>query len=111
MNECHQICRRAFEGLMHVWRVTAYYMGVEDSANLVMDDYNETRRLLDDIGHFIVLPAILSLDKISIFMGKNVALSSELDYHVILYLASRSRIKTNTIISIFHTGLNFSLWS
>ena len=77
-----------FQGLAHVWRVTAYYMGVDDSANLVKNDYKQTQELLLDIGHFIIVPAILNLNPASIIMGKNVARSTNLDYHVTLYIAS-----------------------
>ena len=107
--------RQAFEGLLHIWRVTAYYMGVDSESNLVKDDYNETMMLLEDIGCFIVLPAILRLDKISIWMGKCVARSVKLDYHVILYLASKSIIIDNHLYELFliHNFKCFlcSLWS
>ena len=79
--------RECFQGLAHVWRVTAYYMGMEDDANLVKDDWNRTRDLLMDIGHFIIIPAVLQLNATSLIMGKNVARANRLDYHVIFYLA------------------------
>ena len=62
------------EGFLHVWRATAYYMGVDDEANLVKDDMNRTKNLLCDIVHFIIIPALLDMNKVSIVMGKNKAL-------------------------------------
>ena len=32
---------------MHVWRIHAYNMGMEDQANLVKDSYEETIELLE----------------------------------------------------------------
>ena len=72
-----------------MWRVTAYYMGVDDDANLVKDDFDETYRLLMDIGYFIIAPALLSLNYLPIVMGKNVAKSIGLDYHVNLYITAK----------------------
>ena len=43
---------------MHVWRVHAYNMGMEDQANLVKDSYDETIELLHEVGHKIIVPAI-----------------------------------------------------
>ena len=62
-------------------------MGMEDDANLVKDDWNRTRDLLMDIGHFIIIPAVLQLNATSLIMGKSVARANRLDYHVIFYLA------------------------
>ena len=63
-------------------------MGVNDSANLVKDNDEKTRRLLLDIGNFIIIPAFLNIDRMSIIMGKNVAKGLGLDYHVMIYLAT-----------------------
>ena len=67
---------------MHVWRVHAYNMGMEDQANLVKDSYDETIELLHEV------PAIFQINEISIIMGKNVAKVLGLDYHVLIYLIS-----------------------
>ena len=63
-------------------------MGVNDAANLVKDCDDKTRRLLLDIGNFIIIPAFLHIDKMSIIMGKNVAKGLGIDYHVMIYLAT-----------------------
>ena len=73
---------------MHVWRVHAYNMGMEDQANLVKDSYDETIELLHEVGHRIIVPAIFQINEISIIMGKNVAKVLGLDYHVLIYLTS-----------------------
>ena len=49
-------------------------MGVDDEANLVKDDLKRTKNLLCDIVHFIIIPALLDMNKVSIVMGKNKAL-------------------------------------
>ena len=82
---CH--CRKQLEGFLHVWRATAYFMGVDDEANLVKDDMNRTKYLLCDIVHFILVPALLDMNKVSIVMGKNVAKALDADYHVLVYIA------------------------
>ena len=61
-------------------------MGVDEEANLVKDDFNRTKRLLNDIGIFVIIPAILNLNKVSLIMGKNVAEALDVDYHVAVYL-------------------------
>jgi hypothetical protein len=104
--------RICFEGLMHVWRVTAYYMGVDDVANLVKDSYEETAKLLIDLGHYIALPAILNIDATSIVMGKNVAKSADMDYYVIIYMASQGDFSVFcSSVPNKHGFDAFSLWS
>ena len=61
-------------------------MGVDEEANLVKDDFNRTKRLLNDIGIFVIIPAILNLNKVSLVMGKNVAEALDVDYHVAVYI-------------------------
>ena len=87
-------------------------MGVDEEANLVKDDFNRTKRLLNDIGIFVIIPAILNLNKVSLIMGKNVAEALDVDYHVSVYLgvkylgffSSRSlkmREKYTRFVSVF----------
>ena len=85
--------RDYFEGLMHVWRLNAYYMGMDDVANLVKDSYEDTKKLLFDIGYFIVVPAVLQRNKICVIMGKNVAKALDLDYYVALYMVSEGEFR------------------
>lgn len=84
-NGVRNATRRELEGLMHVWKVTAYYLGVPDRANLVQNTLEQTRQLLLEIGHEIVVPAFLHIDPIAIHMGKKVAMSIHMDYHVLVY--------------------------
>ena len=77
------------KGFIYVWRATAYYMGVDEEANLVKDDFNRTKRLLNDIGIFVIIPAILNLNKVSLIMGKNVAEALDVDYHVAVYIGAK----------------------
>ena len=53
------------EGFLHVWRANAFYMGVDEESNLVKDDMDKTKSLLRDIGHFILVPALLNLNEVS----------------------------------------------
>lgn len=87
------MCRKWFEGLMHIWRIHAYNMGVEDQANLVKASYDETIELLHEIGHRIIVPATFQMNEISVIMGKNVAKGIGLDYHVLIYIASEGKKK------------------
>ena len=64
-------------------------MGVDEEANLVKDDFNRTKRLLSDIGIFVIIPAILNLNKVSLVMGKNVAEALDVDYHVAVYIGAK----------------------
>ena len=64
-------------------------MGVDEEANLVKDDFNRTKRLLNDIGIFVIVPAILNLNKVSLIMGKNVAEALDVDYHVAVYIGAK----------------------
>ena len=83
------LIRKWLKGFIHVWRATAYYMGVDEEANLVKNDFNRTKELLHDIGIFVIVPAILNLNKVSLVMGKNVAEALDVDYHVAVYLGTK----------------------
>ena len=74
-------------------------MGVDEEANLVKDDFNRTKRLLNDIGIFVIVPAILNLNKVSLIMGKNVAEALDVDYHVAVYIAIEGYFRNPKLMS------------
>lgn len=77
--------RKSIDGLAHVWRVIAYYMGVDDDSNLVKKNLQQTKELLLDVGYRIVMPALLQMDSASIIMAKNVTNAFHFDFHVCIY--------------------------
>ena len=68
-------------------------MGMDDVANLVKDSYEDTKHLLFDIGYFIVVPAVLQMNKKCVIMGKNVAKALDIDYYVALYMVSEGEFR------------------
>ena len=100
--------RKWLKGFIHVWRATAYYMGVDEEANLVKDDFNRTKKLLNDIGTFVLVPAILNLNKVSLVMGKNVAEALDVDYHVAVYIAIEGYFRNSKLMSKLWNA--FSIW-
>jgi hypothetical protein len=74
-------------------------MGVDEDTNLVKDDFNRTKRLLNDIGIFVIVPAILNLNKVSLVMGKNVAEALDVDYHVAVYIAIEGYFRNSKLMS------------
>ena len=102
------LIRKWLKGFIHVWRATAYYMGVDEEANLVKDDFNRTKKLLNDIGTFVLVPAILNLNKVSLVMGKNVAEALDVDYHVAVYIAIEGYFRNSKLMSKLWNA--FSIW-
>ena len=87
------------EGFLHVWRANAFYMGVDEESNLVKDDMDKTKSLLRDIGHFILVPALLNLNEVSLLMGKNVAEGLNVDYHVAIYFAIEAYLGSSKLMN------------
>ena len=80
---------------MHVWRLNAYYMGVDDIANLVKDSGEKTIKLLQEVGYLMIIPAVLRMNKTSIIMGKNLAGGLFLDYYVAIYEVAEGKAFPN----------------
>ena len=74
-------------------------MGVDDESNLVKSDFNRTKCLLQDIGYFILVPALLNLNEVSLLMGKNVAEGLNYDYHVAIYYAIEGFLGSSHLMS------------
>ena len=64
--------RHEIEFALHVWCTMAYYMGVTDKVNVVKDNAKQTERLLFDLRKFILIPAFLNIDHMTIVLGKNI---------------------------------------
>ena len=73
------------EDFLYMWKVIGYYLGVKDNFNPVLDNISETKALLWEIGHQIIIPAMLDLDTISIHMAKCITQAYRLDYHLAVY--------------------------
>ena len=77
-----------------MWRVFGYYLGVEDKYNTVRETVEETISLLLDIGHQLLIPSILNLDRTGIHnMGKVATKGFGADYHLLIYMASLSKLQ------------------
>jgi len=73
-------------GYLHLWRVIGYYLGVKDSCNLAkMETLEEGRALLLEVGHKLVVPAMLNHSQEALHMSK-VAGGKMFDYHLALYM-------------------------
>ena len=66
-------------------------IGVEDKYNPVRETVEETISLLRDIGHQLLIPSILNLDRTGIHMGKVVTKGFGADYHLLIYITSLSK--------------------
>ena len=82
-----------FDDFLHMWRVFGYYLGVEDKYNPVRETVEETISLLLDIGHQLLIPSILNLDRTGIHMGKVATKGFGADYHLLIYMASLSKLQ------------------
>ena len=82
-----------FDDFLHMWRVFGYYLGVEDKYNPVRETVEETISLLWDIGHQLLIPSILNLDRTGIHMGKVATKGFGADYHLLIYMASLSKLQ------------------
>ena len=80
-----------FDDFLHMWRVFGYYLGVEDKYNPVRETVEETISLLWDIGHQLLIPSILNLDRTGIHMGKVVTKGFGADYHLLIYITALSK--------------------
>ena len=80
-----------FDDFLHMWRVFGYYLGVEDKFNPVRETVEETISLLWDIGHELLIPSILNLDRTAIHMGKVVTKGFNTDYHLLIYTTALSK--------------------
>jgi hypothetical protein len=76
---------RELKALAHVWRVMGYYMGMPDTSNFVQNNFRKTRNTLVEMFRRIFVPSMLRTNKVSMIMGKNVASSMGIDYHVMMY--------------------------
>ena len=75
----------SLEDFLYMWKVIGYYLGVKDNFNPVLKNISETKALLWEIGHQIIIPAMLDLDTISIHMAKCITQAYRLDYHLAVY--------------------------
>jgi len=75
----------SLEDFLYMWKVIGYYLGVKDNFNPVLNNISETKALLWEIGHQIIIPAMLDLDTISIHMAKCITQAYRLDYHLAVY--------------------------
>jgi hypothetical protein len=76
---------RELKAFAHFWRVMGYYLGMPDSSNFVQNNFQKTRNTLEQMFRRIFVPSLLRTNKVSMIMGKNVASSMGIDYHVMIY--------------------------
>jgi hypothetical protein len=97
---------QSMEGFLHMWRVIGYYLGVQDKYNIVRPTLSETRSLLMEIGHLVIIPSMINLNKTSLHMAKCICRAYNIDYHLSIYIHCYG---CALIINIFSSKTIFTL--
>jgi len=72
------------ENFLKFWRTNGYFLGIEDSYNAVLDNFEETKIMGQLVMDKLLKPCMLHLHPQAIHMAK-AALFPFMDYHVVVY--------------------------